>query len=498
MERTATAWAKTAIKTFLDGLKAQISLVEETKDIMRCRQQLLELWLSQHRHGAGVDAVEVLDGMRYIFNDRMTVLIQRQAQLLQNVGALVGETMKNWRPGVSDDLTSLWSAKMTSIETSNGARVFRSTLGNLLAGKNETLLHVLSPYMDWLRGIQVTEEEIEVSKIIKWDENIDEMDDMDELLDDKQMLLSEDDPLQLQHALRENLSVAFAELEKLLSTSASDLQPEHRGHQAVFILRVIREIRMHQPASHRSAPLGENLVPKLFSNIAVAALGKPYETCSKRLDKHSHSTNFPARALWEGAPEIPVLPSPWAYRLLMQLTQSMAGFGADVWSSDAVKTLKAEALAQLIKLLERKPESPIPSTNGVVHGDHKPEAVINGDDQGDAKSGQDETESIEDDRESTNDATSTEQAQTNGKVVAAVDSRQTLEFLRERNTQKLFDVLYLSNALSVSDTSISKDMERVQKSLLEDISLDVKVTERMKKGAVEYWRRTSLLFGLLA
>ena len=501
-EKIVKSWARTAIQAFSDGLKAHIGHIEDPHHVMQCRRQLLELWLGQHHHGAGIDAVEVLDGMRDIFNNQMTTLIRKQSQSLQGVGLLIKDVIEDWHPGMSDVLMPLWSSTMTSMDTTHGAKAFRSRIVDLTAGKNEILQAVLKAYTLWLKSIEGAEREIEEAKNIKWDDNLEDADDMDDLLDDKQVLLSQDDPGLLVDTLREGLAAAFERLDEQLSDAASDLQAEHQGLQAVYLLRVLREIWMRCPACHPSTTLGANLIPDLLKRLALSASQKPFETCSKRLDKFSRTTTFAARTLWEGDPEVPILPSPWAYRLLLELTQSMAKHGADIWSADAVKALKGEAMIRLAEVLEQTNEVAMPVMNGVTNGDHVPEAPVNGDEASSSLAEQEEKEQADADKDEKppeRDDTVDIMRGNIGMANGGDDSPPNLELLKEKRIQKLFDVLYLDNALAVADPSASnKDLKIVQSSLIDAIEMEGKAIERMKKGAAEYWKRTSLLFGLLA
>ena len=154
-EKMLKAWAKTAIKRFVDGLKSRMQEVQEIEALMSLRREVLEVWLSQHQHSIGVDAAEVLDALRYVFNDRAITLIKRQAHALEDVGSIIKRALnEDWQPGKSDQLMSLWSPTMTAMETNHGAKKFRQKLLELSDGKNGAIVGVCDAYQTWLNAVE--------------------------------------------------------------------------------------------------------------------------------------------------------------------------------------------------------------------------------------------------------------------------------------------------------------------------------------------------------
>ena len=56
----------------------------------------------------------------------------------------------------------------------------------------------------------------------------------------------------------------------------------------------------------------------------------------------------------------------------------------------------------------------------------------------------------------------------------------------------------LSDTAAVSSTSSSDELSALQLRLMVDIETAANATGRMQKSVEEYWRRTGLLFGVLA
>jgi len=65
--------------------------------------------------------------------------------------------------------------------------------------------------------------------------------------------------------------------------------------------------------------------------------------------------------------------------------------------------------------------------------------------------------------------------------------------------QTLFDTAYLINATAIKNLAAeNNELISLQNKLMDNLTLEARSVERMKKDAAEYWKRTSLLFGLLA
>lgn len=502
-ERLLKQWARTAISRFLDGLKGSIEDIQDPVQLSHLRKEVLQLWLSQHHHSLGIDSAETLDGLRSVFNNQAVSITMKRVSSLEEVGTSVRKIIEDWHEGESDVVLSLWDLSINSMDIANGGKQFCETITDRLQGRNEPLRTVSATYTRWLNDISEVENTIKSLRVTKWDDIIDDLEDDDELLDNKQVLLSEDDPQALQDELSSSLMEAYTRLEH--SLEPGNLFPDEpmQGPKAVFILRVWRDFRHRLPGSYRNPDLGLRSLSKLMGSVVESALEAPLKSCSNRLRKVARCLGLTARPLWEGSPELPVLPSPWAYRLLLELMQSMTGLGADIWSPHLARELKHRLSRDLNDLLQRNattaeaPEkAPALKVNGYVNGE------TNG--EGNEVHGEDPT--VDDDKESApqeyggQDETSTEKA--NGTHVKGNGSTKTDDggkAVRDKKVQRLFDVLYLLQASSTShpDKQSGGDLEEVQAFMETDLNLEAQSLERMRKDAGEYWKRTKLLFALL-
>ena len=518
VERSLKQWAKSAFGSFLAGLRNRIQGVEDPGRLIDLRRQVLELWLSNHQHSKGVDTAETLDGLRDVFNRQFMRLIQSRASKLTRVGLKIRNVLQDWQPGVSDLTPSLWDSSVTSMEFGNGGKPFRETLAARLTSKNEPLNRVSLEYESFLESIANLEHMIKKLQEARWSDDVDDVDNEDEMLDNKQVLLNEDDPRQLQEELNGALHEAYTDLQIMLYKLPDKFETTNSGQQAAYLIRVWRELRQHLPKSYQNTRLGSSSIPSLQHTIADEALRVPLERCSKRIAKLSQAKLLQARPLWEGDPELPVLPSAWTYRFLLDLTSSMNAHGSDVWSTHAVDVLKRELILSIAPMLEGR--------QAVQVNGHRDRDLLDGEDKEEEELEEevkkDEEEIEERVREENGEVdgeeaeTSEEKKEENGKMpempaekhpngtminghVEPEPGDEPGDEQEDGKIQRFFDIAYLTSASAIKGAGAEDNqLLSLQVSLVQDLALQPKPMERMKKDAAEYWKRTSLIFALLA
>ena len=512
-ERSLKQWAKTAFGSFLAGLRIRIQDVEEPGRLIDLRRQVFELWLSNHQHSTRVDSAETLDSLRGVFNLQSTRLIQIRASKLSGVGFIVKNILQDWHPGVSDLNQSLWDSSMTSMEFENGGKRFRESLATRFISKNEVLNSVSLEYKSFLEGIENLEEMIKCLREARWADDIDDVDTEDDLLDNKQVLLSEDDPRLLQEELHSALHDAYTDLQATFCKLPDEFEATYRGQQAAYLLRVWREVRQNLPKNYQNTTLGNSSIPSIQHTIADEALRVPLEQCSKRIAKISQAKPLQARPLWEGNPELPTSPSAWTYRFLFDLVSSMSACGSDVWSPQAVDALKRELILSIAPMLKGR--------QAVQVNGHRDRDLLDGED----KQEEELEEEIKKDEEEIEERVREENGEVDGEKLEKRDEKEEGEeekpekltekrpngllsngyVLPEPNDepedgkiQRFFDIAYLTNASAVKEMEAhDNQLLNLQRSLAKDLALEPKSTERMRKDAAEYWKRTNLLFALL-
>ncbi len=512
-EQSLRQWARSAFGSFLAGLRNRIQDVEDPGRLIDLRRQVLELWLSNHQHSTGIDSAETLDGLRDVFNLQSTRLIQIRASRLERVGLIVKHVLQKWQRGVSDLTPSLWDSSMTSMEFENGGKSFRERLATRFIGKNEPLNGVFSEYVTFLESIETLEEMIKKLREARWVDDVDDVDREDDLLDDKQVLLSEDDPRLLQEELYGALHKVYNELQVVFYKLPNKSETTNSGQQAAFLIRVWRELRQHLPKSYSNPSFGLNSIPSLQHTLADETLRVPLERCSKRIAKMSQAKLLQARPLWEGDPELPVLPSAWTYRFLLDLASSMNAYGSDVWSPQAVDALKKEFILSIAPMLEGRQAVQV---NGhrdrdLLDGEDKEEEELKEEVKKDEEEieervreengevDDEEVENVEDKDETSEKPEKPAEKPLNGIMSNGHFESESEEEPEDSKIQRFLDITYLTNASAVKGMeSEDNQLVSLQRSLVQDLALEPKLIERMKKDAAEYWKRTSLLFALLA
>jgi hypothetical protein len=490
-ERSLRQWAERAFTSFLDGLRNKIHDVQDPMELVHLRREILELWLSNHQHSLGIDSAETLDGLREVFSSQSTRITQARASKLAGIGITVQEILQNWQPG-SDLAPSLWDSSMTSMEMSHGGQAFQESLMTRSIGMNEPLSTVSQEYTVFLKGIEAVQEMIKKMREVRWVDNVDEVDDEDDLLEDKQLLLSEDDPGLLQERLSDALRDAYTELQQILSRSRPHVEDVSRGQKGSFLIRTWREVRQRLPESYQNNSLWRSSIPELQSIVADEALRVPLEKCAKRIARSS-TTTLLERPLWEGDPELPVLPSAWTYRFLLDLTSSMTSYGSDIWTTQATDILKWDLTCGIAPLLEKHQQAVALVINGHADGKAADAETKTAEDKDTANGEKDEEE--ESDQQASNGIP---ELQTEGALINGHATPQPRES-EDVRIQRLFDILYLINATASKDMNDEDNyLVKIRDWLADDLALDAKSVERMKKDAGEYWKRTSLLFALLA
>ena len=482
-EKLLKQWGSQAFSSFLNNLRQNVSDIHDTCQVTDLRSKTLDLWLSNQQYVVGIDSSEVIDSFRDVFNSQWFCVINQQVSSLNEITSLVQATLREWRSSVSDVGSILWSPAMLSLETSNGAKAMRETLTATLQGRNELVRRVAERYADWIKKIEDIEDTVQRISHMKWDDGIDAIDADDDILNNRQVLLSEDDPRMLQEKLSKSLRTQFSQMQKTLQEAIDSMNDQGNGQEAVFLLRVWREIRQHLPQSYQNAALGLDSITVLQRLVAKAVCHAPLHRVQKHVAKANHNARVAGMALWEGNPPIPVLPSPWVFRLLRELSSAMAEIGTDIWSPQSVQMLKEHLRLPLASYMNSAAK-PAPQPNG--HVDTKEDDI------------QENHPNGEENLQEALEIHSTSQA--NGTLINGAAPGSSYDAPgKEIHVQRLFDLLYLINATKLEDQESGNEvLMALQASIQENADLSSESTKRIKEGAEEYWKRTSLLFALLA
>jgi hypothetical protein len=448
-------WAKKASEVVLDGLTKMLERMAEFKMVVDLRTEILKIWIKEGGKAKGFDPSVFLEGLREVINGRMVQLLESRVSKLHLVATEIEATLGSWTKGVTDKQESLWDDTMLETEIGNGATPFKEGVLARTHGRNDAVSRAFRGYQTWRHLVDEIIVVLEQLKKQRWDDDLEDIED-DLSLESGNTLLSTDDPQMLQDRLDESLSKAYKTLhEKIASLVAAYEDSEYIGHMSVYLLRTIRDIRSMLPKDLSSQSFGLSLVPNLHGRLAEFVSGASLEEFGCRMTRKKVA----GRALWEGDPVLPVQPSPSTFKFLHSLLLDMGRAGADLWSPIAIRVLKRHLRTELgrrwaaaLKKQEEKYSSQVNgnATNGEVDAEHE---------------------------EST-------------KIIQHGDTREIL-------TQTLFDVLVLQSALDSSELASEDELKALEETLHSTLDLSPGLRKRLEQAAKEYWKRTSLLFGLL-
>ncbi|KAI1866961.1 hypothetical protein JX265_007537 [Neoarthrinium moseri] len=457
-----TNWAKKGGETLLEGLTKTLGHVTEFKAIVDLRTSVLQHWIRDGGKARGFDPSVMLDGLRSSINTRLLDVIDTKVSKLRLVGSEVAATLGTWQSATSGVYQSLWDEQMLEIDVASGAPQVTHEVLSRLYGKNDVVSRAVTSYESWYHLIDDVGEVVEQLRRQRWDNDVEEIED-EETIEARQELLSKNDPKAIEAQLNKALSKAYQSLDEQVSEVwAQHKEGANNGEIAMYLLRVVRSIRGQLPKHETVKAFGLNSVSSLHESIVAHVVAAPLEQfTSSALTK----TKVTGRGLWEGEPALPSQPSPGSFRLLRNLVTSMSDAGLDLWSPAAVALLKQTFGARLSDAWRSKLEATA-----------KPQDVNTSSDGAD------------DDDEDGAEQKAEEEVKPN-----STESDGNKDLL----VQWLYDI-YLLQVYLGTPQDANESCAKLAEEVFEKTSLQKGAKERMIKTSQDYWKRTSLLFGLLA
>ncbi|KAH0562995.1 hypothetical protein GP486_002443 [Trichoglossum hirsutum] len=451
-------WSKRSFSALIEGIRGCLSSMSDFRTLVKLRSEILGAWLDSRNRVAGFIPVESLERLRSAVNARLLELVRGRAYRLETVGAQVAATLQAWKAGITDAREDLWSPSTISMDIGNGATEFKNTVLDRSHGRNEAVLEVLRRYEAWLGTIVEITTVIKELRAQKWDDSgVDDVEDEIDL-ESRVAQLSGDDPKLLEDELDRSLTTAFQELNSVIMEAAAKSED---GSKAIFLLRVLREIRQQSPSLGNTDSFGLSIIPILHTRVVETTSSTALKLFERLISRTRWDCNVPARALWEGNPPLPVQPSPGVFRLLYGLTTSMAEQGSDIWSPTAARALKSHVSWHIFAALSA---ALAPMNRGDLTNGHDSEEV----------NGANEQEELD---------------------------RTTANMNRDWAIQLLFDVLFLETVLSAttkSDETSTGSLGELARTLDVRSGVPEQLRERLRKTTQEYWKRTYLLFSFFA
>ncbi|KAI1641030.1 hypothetical protein F4809DRAFT_588515 [Biscogniauxia mediterranea] len=464
-----TSWSKRGAETLLKGLAKTLEHMSEFKTIVELRTNVLQQWVREGGRAKGFDPSVMLDDLRNTINGHLLQLLETKVTRLKLVGSEVSATLEAWQTGSTDSYRSLWDEDMLDIDVSSSASQITHEILSRLYGRNDAVSRAITCFESWRHIIDNVGELVDQLKRQRWDNDVDEIED-EEILEARQKLLSHDDPQLLHERLNVTLEKSFKDLDQQLGALWQGRKDtSDSGQVAMYILRVLRDIRGQLPKLDGIKSFGLANVPSLHERLAAHISISPLEEFSSTALTRKHVAG---RALWEGEPALPTHPSPGAFRLLQNLVESMGGAGLDLWTPAAVRQLKQVFGKQLVDVWRKELEAGATEAEEPVKESTTVPAKA---DEGDS------SEAAADD---------------DSKVETSKDSTKDVGRSKDVYIQWLYDVHLMQECFSTQGDA-KEALEALAREVLAKTGLADDAEERLAKASQEYWKRTSLLFGLL-
>ncbi|KAI0856602.1 hypothetical protein F4860DRAFT_397814 [Xylaria cubensis] len=458
-----TSWAKRGGEAVLNGLSKTLEHISEFKAIIELRTSTLQQWIRNGGKARGFDPSIMLDGLRKAINDHLLQLIETKVSKLKLIGSEVASTLEAWQSGITDRQRGLWDDEMLGMDFSIGAAQVTHEVVSRVYGRNDAVARAVTRFESWYHIVDNVGDLVEQLRRQRWDNDVDEIED-EEVIETRQDLLSRDDPQLLHTRLNETLIKAFEDLDEQL-TSLWQVRKDglDNGQIAMYILRILRDIRSRLPKLDGVQSFGLDNVPSLHENLAAHVSVTPLEefTTSALTQKR-----VAGRALWEGEPALPTQPSPSTFKLLRNITVSMGDSGVDLWTLIAVKTFKRVCSQQLVDVWRKELVAPVTDLD-------RPDSA--------SKMDENKKSEVSEDDDSAKEI-----------------NEKTSERSKDVFIQWLFDVYLLQHYLGIGNDDSDKILKDLASEVLEKTGLDTESDNRLVRASREYWKRTSLLFGLLA
>lgn len=501
-------WMEKGQQVLLDGLKKTLEPIHDFKSITELRTNLLQLWIREGSKVRGIDPEEMQNNLRKGINAQMLAVLDAKVSKLRLVGSEVKATLESWKDGATGKLPGLWDEEGYEDALAIGARPFLQEVASRFYGRSDAVSKALNCYSSWYHIIDDVKEVVGQLEKQRWDNDYDEIED-EETIEARQQLLSKDDPKMLQQKLDASLDASFESLGKELQ-QLWDSKSESSSSSAVamYLVRVLRDIRRQLPQRDTLKNFGLDMVPALHQTIIVSTSASPVDEfvmagLSGRIAV--------GRPLWEGDPAVPSQPSPETFQFLHSLLLSLSDAGVDLWTAAAMSALKkhvsqrlCEAWDQELQAItfnkEDKPgEKNVEEVKGAEEENEEEvkEPKVDTEKESETK---EEEEQESDEGGKKDDAREEGDPDSSGKDVEKekTGSASSNEQLRDLCTQWLFDISLLRLSIGNVAGETTQVFQKLEDAVYERSGLEDSSRQQVGKAAKSFWGRTSLLFGLLA
>ncbi|KAK6440908.1 hypothetical protein LTR95_002864 [Oleoguttula sp. CCFEE 5521] len=450
VDKGLEAWSGEVQKIIFQSVTTSLAAQTDIKSVLDFRHAVLMKFFIVSVQTRDEDPSGTFEQMRSAIVGRMYALIAEASKIELDL-----TTPKTSTAG--DQQLPIWDLAAKSLDTMNRAAKLRGIVIDHRHGRDEEVRQIHNTLASWSARLDEQWSVVATMRTAKWETH-----DLDFDLDDVgydgnaelRTLLTKDDPRFAEERLRLDTAKALGAAFKQIADVAKD------GANAAYYIRVLRALEAKTIALGARLKdvtfLDASLYSSLYKAIAEQACEQPLREYQASLTRLTQVVSI----LWDGTPALPLQPSLATFKFLTALQRSMASMGEDLWTRDAVEAVRR----------------------------HVSEAL--------AKSFDEEIDADEDAVHDKNAAPESESTATNTDEDEPTEPKSTSR-TTQAATQCLFDVLYLQHPLT--HPSGSPDLlDRPRASLATRAQLDEAALQRLQKSAKEYWKRTYLLFGLLA
>ncbi|KAH8121987.1 hypothetical protein FP744_10003220 [Trichoderma asperellum] len=504
------SWMEKGQQVLLDGLKKTLEPIHDFKSITELRTNLLQLWIREGSKVRGIDPEEMQNNLRKGINAQMLAVLDTKVSKLRLVGSEVKATLESWKDGATGKLPGLWDEEGYEDALAIGARPFLQEVASRFYGRSDAVSKALNCYSSWYHIIDDVKEVVGQLEKQRWDNDYDEIED-EETIEARQQLLSKDDPKMLQQKLDASLDASFESLGKEIQ-QLWDGKSESSSSSAVamYLVRVLRDIRRQLPQRDTLKNFGLDIVPTLHQTIIVSTSASPVD---EFVMTGLSGRVAVGRPLWEGDPALPNQPSPETFQFLHSLLLSLSDAGVDLWTAAAMAALKkhvsqrlCEAWDQELQTIKFNEEGKAVEKNAeeVKGPEEENEEEVKEpeiDTEKDSETKEEEKQEA-DDAEKKDDAGEKEEPDSREKDQDAEKERNgsasSNEQLRDLCIQWLFDISLLRLSIGNVAGETTQVFQKLEDAVYERSGLEDSSRQQVGKAAKSFWGRTSMLFGLLA
>ncbi|KAK4890831.1 hypothetical protein LTR27_010532 [Elasticomyces elasticus] len=459
-----SAWSKHVQHRLLEAVTVYLRTETDAHAVISARKGIVSRYLSLLSASSNNAKSKVVEQLRSVFLDRLKSLAEDCAR----EGSFVLDNLDVVRDTASSTVsTNIWQLASKDFDGSRGALRLRQALLQGRHGRDEGVRMLCGKLDSWLERLHAFSDITQRMRSTKWDEadfDFDDLEDGDAL----QECLAKEDPEALRSTLRKATSDAVQDIDTSVQRKFES------GGDEKLLLRLLRELDRRKRTLTESIGVTDeigvvfaDLVPSLHRQLAENVAARAFDHIPETQKKHT----VVRVSLWDGSPALPIQPSSSTYKLLTMLQRTMSDAGTDLWSPAAVTALKSGLEQKLVHQLNSRSsmesEEVRPTINGHTNINEIPKSDVS--EHGDT-----------------------------GKSAVVNGESKVSDARRNHQIQQLFDVLYLQRVMRHRNPTDGSGLQNVANELAESVQLDKASSERLRKSANEYWKRTHLLFGLLA